>query len=530
MLIYYLFNILISLILLIPSAHSKSQIPLWQNITEQQVYALQSQRDVQANITIDQLPLTGVDLNKVLFSQPETNNTVILEKIESLLIHGVQTLILNIELINNIWLIKNTNLPFDQFCISLEHYFQMTNTNLKANIVSLLLNVSSTTTPQVKRNISPNILNIVGMSTNQTNSNIESLTANNNTILSTNVTEILSLSLKNFIYAPTDLLTDRLQGTTWNVTGYSTKNGWPTLSYFLFTAKKRLIITEITDNLYKPANGLIFNNKILSFQVGNDSLNCPTTVSDIKETSLIPWRYMLNSFTQNDIRQSIDCGYSPIISNEFNDTTIANISPLLQNSVLWSWGYNQPSVNHSKRKHSLEAYNCAVFNFNSNNNSHSWIVDNCYNKKPGLCRFQNDQFSWLITNRDFTYFDFDSYKGTRCPEHYKFSVPRTPLEQKALLLLIDDTDETTGSIWIDMNSISIEDCWVSGGPYASCPYRKALTRRHFARMLAPACACSFGILCIVFYLNLLRVPLHDNRLNWRKKLQKELDRTEGVPS
>ncbi|CCH62511.1 hypothetical protein TBLA_0H02250 [Henningerozyma blattae CBS 6284] len=529
----------------------------WPNISSQVEYGLRSQRDIQKNITIDQLPLVGVDLQRVLFNQYLDDNSIMLYNFYNLMRQGVQSFVLEIEISENAWVVTNTSLLLLDVFSLISAFLQSTNTNLNANIMVLLLKVSQSVNMNPLHIGNSSALFLPSKSNNTNicfNSNCTSSTfqlETNNTdtsifgdysqtvpsnisISNLNITSLLDDSLGTFIYSPQDLETDRIKGYTWNGTGYPSSTGWPTLSTFLTRENKRILIADLSATSDYIPSDYIFNNSILHYDYGNMTLGCPNTIPQIKDVSRYSWRFLNSNFTPGDIKNYIDCGYSPIINNPFDLSNITNILPLLNSSLLWSWRFNQPSVNVPLKKHSLEAYNCAIFKYDPSNSSFYWMVDNCYEKKLGLCRFGNEQFTWLVTKSPHTYFDFDSYKGSQCPDNYEFSIPRTPLEQNALITTLKKNSFADIDIWIDLNSISVEDCWVTGGPYAACPYRKSMTRRHFARMLAPACACSFGILCIVFYLNLLRVPIHDNRINWRRKLVREANlkalNTEGVPS
>ena len=41
-------------------------------------------------------------------------------------------------------------------------------------------------------------------------------------------------------------------------------------------------------------------------------------------------------------------------------------------------------------------------------------------------------------------------------------------------------------VWIDMNDITVPDCFVTGGPYATCPYQMTVTRLKLAGLIAPS--------------------------------------------
>lgn len=53
-----------------------------------------------------------------------------------------------------------------------------------------------------------------------------------------------------------------------------------------------------------------------------------------------------------------------------------------------------------------------------------------------------------------------------------FDAPRTALENTYLLAAIRKTHlKPEDRVWIDLNSLAAEACWVTGGENASCPYQ-----------------------------------------------------------
>ena len=53
-------------------------------------------------------------------------------------------------------------------------------------------------------------------------------------------------------------------------------------------------------------------------------------------------------------------------------------------------------------------------------------------------------------------------------------------------------------IWIDLNDITVENCFVSGGPYAQCPYQETVTTDKFVRMIAPSFVVAMVVLVLIF--------------------------------
>lgn len=484
----------------------------WRNNSTTKVYAVRSQRDIMANITIDQIPLLGVDLREVLFNEELDDKTEILEVFNILLNTGVQSLILDIEMGTNAWIVSNTNVELYDVLQVIKKFLDSTNTNLSANLLFLMLRV------------------------NDSSKNVENLEnyndANNIPYKTFDITEELNLTTGlSYLYTPADLSSDRIKGETWDSNGLNQLDGWPTLSRFLYDVRKRLIITELTETLDTSSMPYIFNNSILHFDEGNSTLGCPTTFQDIVDTSLKSWRFLDAEFTSDDLPEYINCGYSAIISNRYTMKDISSLYALIDRNLLWSWGYGEPENYKTKNKDKLEAFNCAAFIYTAHNFSASWKVNNCYDDLPGLCASNDNMFAFLVTDDGADYFDYDNFYRINCPDNYVFAIPHNPLQQRALIQHLKNASAPNVNIWIDLNSIAVKNCWVTGGPYATCPYEKEMSRRNFTRMITPALVCSFGLLVIVTLLNLLNLPIHNNRSNWKRIVNKvSKSEIDGVPS
>lgn len=486
-------------------------------VTPQTQNAIRSQRDLMMNVTIDQLPLVGVNLGNVIFNNGSSNYTESLMGMQSLMAGGVQSFVLDLEPTDSFWIVKETDIDFMKFLLAFDTFVNRTDDNLSANILVLHLNISTD-----------------GLGSNKSSNYDRDIISVDLSKPMLNMTYLLDQAMgQQRIYTPLDLQTDQQQGNTFNTYGKSS-GGWPTLDSFLFSKRKRVIVTEISNRLNSSEVPYIFNNTILHYDVGNKTLETPGNVQELVNTSTISWRFLEAEFSAYDIKEYIDMGYSPIIANHYNFDNLTKIKDLLENSVIWSWGTKEPITTHTATRRdsgSLVAYNCAALKYFKSNSSASWSVDNCYERHHGLCRYSDQAFEWEVTEADDTYFAFDRKSECHCSDMYQFALPRTPLEQSSVLLHLKDQDVQNENIWIDLNSISVSDCWVSGGPYATCPYQKVVPRRNFVAMLTPVTVCCFVILLIVSYLNLLRLPIHSNRKNWRR-IVNDFSKTalDGVPS
>lgn len=250
----------------------------------------------------------------------------------------------------------------------------------------------------------------------------------------------------------------------------------------------------------------------------------------------ISWRFLDAAFTIDEIKQYITCGLSPIISNFYDISNVTDIVKLITPSIVWAWEDNEPRLSNSKLvvgKDSIQAYNCAKLKYRSVNSSISWSVGNCYNKRSGLCKKSESEYSWFVTDEEDSFFDFNDLQEHICPEGYNFSMPLTPLDGLSLAQYLDKSVHSSSEdkeIWINLNSIMVSNCWVVG-ENSTCPYRKEVSRRNFVQMIFPVSFMSFFLLVGVFYFSLMTIPIHDNRKNWRKIVnQVSKNEFEGVPS
>ncbi|EDO19200.1 hypothetical protein Kpol_1050p58 [Vanderwaltozyma polyspora DSM 70294] len=504
----------------------------WSSDSPSMVYALRAQRDVMSSATIDQLPLVGVDVGRVFINgmvienkDEDEEDEDLLVMLESLLEAGVQALSVDVEYKDEIWVVGNSTIAFDDFLLTVRDFLDGTNTDLSANILMVMLRIQ----PNSSDYGSPSTFN------NYTHGYNYSDISDYNKDDIGDASDIEALIYSNigrsYIYSPEDLVDDRNKSYTSDIYGLNSVNGWPTLSHFLYQKRKRVLFTELTTEMPYNTSSLLFNKTILHLDGGNIAISCPTSNSELTELSLVAWRFIENEFTDDSVRSYVDCGYSPIIANKYNQNNITHLLNLTQSALLWSWEVGQPSTNEKKNSDTLEAYNCVSFVYTANNYSAYWKVENCYDEKKGLCEAKTDLFSYIVSENVDSYFNFDSFDGSNCPDGFDFSIPKTPLEQLAVINYLRLRNSSDTEIWIDLNSISVNNCWVTGGPYATCPYETVMSRRNFTKMITPASITSFGLLVLVTCLNLLSLPIHDNRSNWRRMINK-LSRNEfdGVPA
>jgi hypothetical protein len=504
-----------------------------QNLTNRTT-AIRSQRDVSTNVTIDQISTGGISLTSVLFKD-RGYTTSALEDMVMMLAAGAQTLVVDLywneslrkfqicpvpfdnnfeDFVNstvryfeqdNISYLCEVGLSIDVFLEAVMVYVQETDTTLNGNLIVLLFNLYS-----------------IGMDRIYD----ASLIGTSNDTLS----GVLQSGSGSKLYTPTLLSSDK----TYGIIEPKNERGYPGLGYFLFQEKKRVIgatwekqlAANTTYNLTND-QGTLFNSTFFHSFTPLDE----TSLLNFTSRKLASWRFAYDSdsdeFTTESLADVVLEGYSPIVSHSISTDELTS----LLNSSLWSWAPNEPLTEEIARANAAEsgdslvqaAFRCAAINQEG-----KWEVANCYDMKVIACRGEKD-FDWVLSKQSDTYFNSDD-KCSDIEGNYTFSVPKTSLEQKYLRDYIKNK-EVNGTVWIDMNSIAISNCWVTGGPYASCPYQKISSHRNFVSMLTPATMMTLLLLVFIFLLRFRKVPVQKNRKHWRRiEREKSEGEYEGVPS
>lgn len=552
-----MFPIYFSLLLIISALPRTLSTSSWAVPSSERVIAIRSQRDVSANVTIDQLSLMGVGLSMTVFDR-EGYVSSALSDIRDLLDTGVQVLAVDLYWheqlrkfqlcpypLNSSYSLNATqtfkskdgreikcqsSLRLTDLAETVHSYLTDTDTNLSANLIILLFNI---------------------LSISDTSSDVESAQ------IGTSNDTLSSVLLNYFdakIYTPDGLNNDRSNGITYNALSQTSSTGWPTTSHFLFSEKRRLLAASSDANM--PSNttyqkswdvSTVFNSTFLENTVTTANASSP---SNSTERALESWRLDFGSgsdtFTTSLFSEAIAWGYSPVINSTSDDFT--TLIGGFMNESLWSWAPSQPLSQYEARRISTDSDDTSQSAFSCGSLSVSekkWQVSNCYADKHVACRLNNSTpFRWAVTVDKFSYFHAEDACADIPKSRYVsdassmaknatyiFSVPKSALEQKALNDLLSNANLNATDVWIDMNSIAIPDCWVTGGAYANCPYKKVSSHRNFVEMLTPSAVFCGVLLLGIMALRLRRVPIHDNRKYW-KKLVNEYAESEydGVPS
>lgn len=259
-------------------------------------------------------------------------------------------------------------------------------------------------------------------------------------------------------------------------------------------------------------------------------------------------------FTNKSLLFYAKSGFTPVVNSSAfyfgdlpgvaPDAAAANSINYIVPNSFWSWAPGQPVIKYTNttdvtRKENSDNDNPQWAIFSDAQLSYlcvsvetaGWSVDNCYNRYRYACKNDTDPFSWVISDRIKTYFASVSEDG--CPDGTSFNPPRLALEQYSLLALLQSTN-VLYPVWIDLNDVYLSGCFVSGGPYAECPYQKVLTTTSLIKRIAPSLVVSLFLIVLILSEHVFtRTPIQTNRTrHWKKTLAqyyKEND-FEGVPS
>lgn len=315
----------------------------------------------------------------------------------------------------------------------------------------------------------------------------------------------------------------------------------------------------------------------LTFSSSNNTNNNSDDVTELSASARQygQWAFVVDTistpFTLSSISSFITCGYIPIVSAPVNVNNISSLVPLA-NSAIWSWAPDQPTIPSSSN-------DTGSSNNNNNNNSSDdddiaanyrctvldesgWRVEDCNKEYPTLCSFivpssasqdlaQSLAYTWvfgepskfsnvesscsftynvtsLLSSRDIN-ISTSSLADVNLP--LQFSIPQSALQDTSVRIQLASNDSIGYPIWIDLNSMAVSDCWVTGGPDANCPYNPAQWNRNKVALLSIAVTVTFFLLVVIGLLQLAKLPIRHNETRWKKLINKHTEsQYEGVPA
>ncbi|PWY89589.1 lectin C-type domain protein [Aspergillus sclerotioniger CBS 115572] len=342
----------------------------------------------------------------------------------------------------------------------------------------------------------------------------------------------------------------------------STPDGWPCEKYLQLAKKKRLIIdygtidpqmknynqSYMSDVIFPP--GYLTSTVSVSLDAdGSIDTGCfynpdATTVSQVNNSwAMSDYIPVPAGLSQNSTLAAMTtvvtnltaCGLTPALNNTlFNKTADNDLQPYdeISLSTSWAWAIGEPADAGSSDDNSYASVDrCAAMDLTKNG---QWSAINCTKVRYAACRVGNLPFTWQLSTSPYTF--RESYDHG-CPENTSMAIPRTGLENTYLYqYLLTRTDvldptstiENKTQVLLDLNSIDVESCWVTGGPDHGCPY--ASDPQQLERRTVLVAAIAGIVICIIAALTLF-VKCNANRRNSRrnKRVIKGWE-YEGVPS
>ncbi|KAK7208036.1 hypothetical protein BZA70DRAFT_287361 [Myxozyma melibiosi] len=335
--------------------------------------------------------------------------------------------------------------------------------------------------------------------------------------LSEQVKEIMD----DYIYTPKDLALDRKRTSfTWNSTGASSV-GWPLLEDILFRDFYRIlfsfgdidvdtdeydtdgdldVIFSSSEVPYLGTRALLYStafssseldpssSPVCSIDVNTYKVDLTSTGDAVPPSFLIASDISDNVFTADAMKQYLKCGFSPVLNaTKSTETEIVNYVTENLAAAKWSWEKDEPKVisTASSETTSYLQVKCAA------QTEDGWVVENCYNKYRAACRVSKETYNFVLSEKEVSYYDaVDACSST---SNQLFTLPRTALQNTVLERLRQEKVKSE-PIWVDLNSLAHPNCWVSGGPGASCRYEASTTRQSVEVVVPTVAAIIVAIL------------------------------------
>ncbi|KAF2684184.1 hypothetical protein K458DRAFT_367697 [Lentithecium fluviatile CBS 122367] len=268
----------------------------------------------------------------------------------------------------------------------------------------------------------------------------------------------------------------------------STEDGWPTEAFLEFQEHFRMIagfstidpqmanynLTTDLDTIYSP--GILRYDTNVSINTdGTISSGCLFSPNEHSITTSTNSSWTLatapvvnigdnpKSFTPIPaVTNLTSCGLSPLINTTISNTT-ADKAPLpyaaFVQSTLWSWSPGEPQ---NATTTSTTQNRCAVMDVAAPH-SGRWRTADCNERHRVACQDPSTPYTWTLSSTSLRYLD----AGTACPSPLTFSVPHTALENAHLLS--NASSSNTKPIFLNLNSLDVEGCWVAS-INGTCPY------------------------------------------------------------
>ena len=448
--------------------------------------------------------------------------------------------------------------------------YQCSDTLTLASVTSVFSNYLARTSNTLDAKIVIWILNLhVAASSNQINSPRTTLSPDLLPNSTENVATYLD-SLEDVLYSPSALLSDRQNlNSSWfrrgnreelPLTSYistfvlpngdlATEDGWPGENYIQVSKGRRMLIgfgeidpamseynTSMDDARVYPA-GYISKQQDIEFQPDGQLVSgCYYNASQFDVGKLNnSWAVApINTISPPNLDNMADnlttCGFSQLLNVTIDGITADAVGGPYQdfgNNAIFSWAYGQPENDTSQGVDEDRKFRCALMVSTDAYRGH-WRVEYCSERHRVACREAGSPYLWRISSFSVPYASGDA----ACTGNTTFDVPRTGLENAYLynkvLNVAEDEQSLLDGIWINFNSLAVQDCWITTGINGSCPYYQDSSATQSRQILIPALA---ALIVLILTVLTILVKCTSNARNSRIRRRGEGGWDyEGVPS
>lgn len=340
--------------------------------------------------------------------------------------------------------------------------------------------------------------------------------------------------------------------------GTSTQDGWPGETWILLNSHRRLLLSwgkidpqmsaydfqTDASNVF-PSDYLETKHKVSVNDEGDVVSGCfydPEVTKIGAQNSSGAYTAITENYSSQILQHLVQnltaCGISPMLNVTLGTSTVQDNLDLYQQfarSTVFGWASGEPRnasqirANQKRANDEEKNYACAVLDSTSGYMGR-WRVEQCQKQHRVACRIADEPYAWRLSTFEV---DYESAPDS-CPESTTFALPRTGLENTYLYRKIMNDlrsgvdDSILSGIWIDFNSLDQTDCWVSGGPNASCPYTGSEDSEDQRQVLIPTIA---ALIVLILTVLTLLVKCNENRRKSRTRRRGDDGwEYEGVPS
>ncbi|KAK8207231.1 lectin C-type domain-containing protein [Phyllosticta capitalensis] len=392
------------------------------------------------------------------------------------------------------------------------------------------------------------------------------------------LSNMLNANLSSYLYKPRQLQNDRLDlnqswlsnqffrdsalayfTTTRNDNDHlSTSDGWPTEAVLEFGPEHYRLLASLgtvdpqmaeyqsaedTDTIF-PTDTFMASANVTYSSSGNITSGCLFDAKNTSAEPLLNQSWAISLVTQvpdvnseqsynlsvASVSNLTACGISPLVNQTLSDSADVDYEPYewVSTSAIWSWAAGEPR-NLTSSTSNAAYMRCATMKTSTVGR---WVLTDCTETHHAACRVGSQPYEWRISNTSEGYRNGESM----CPPNTTFDTPRSGLENSYLFAELrrhvaahPESYDQDASLWINLNSLDIAQCWVVG--YSNnCPYTSSYATDENRLVIVPTVAAIivFILAALTFFIK-CAANRRTSRRGRRRKGSEGWD-YEGVPS